>query len=142
MSNIEHLELKRLSVAFPTDDGITISQHFGRATGYQVVTIVDGKVARQERREKFSHHQGAGGHVDHGNDHGSAHGQMIEAITDCQVVVAGGMGRPIFDQLAQAGIRPILSRTGSIEEALKQILDGTLTNAPERVHTAPHHGHN
>ena len=139
MTTTEYLDLKRLSVAFPTDDGITITQHFGRATGYEVVTIAAGKVAGRERRDKFSHHHGADGHPDDGHDHGSAHGRMIDAITDCQVVVAGGMGRPIFEELARAGIRPILVQTHSIDEALEQILGGTLTNAPERVHAAPHH---
>ncbi len=38
-------------VAFPTDDGETISQHLGQALFFQVVMIEDGKVQSSERRE-------------------------------------------------------------------------------------------
>ena len=47
------MENKTLSIAIATDDGITISQHFGRAMYYEVLSIENGKVVKRERREKM-----------------------------------------------------------------------------------------
>jgi predicted Fe-Mo cluster-binding NifX family protein len=35
-----------MKIAAITDDGRTISQHFGRASHYMVVTIEDGKITK------------------------------------------------------------------------------------------------
>ena len=44
-----------MKIAAITDDGQTISQHFGRAPYYVVVTVEDGKVVQHEQREKLGH---------------------------------------------------------------------------------------
>ena len=43
-----------MKIALITDDGKTISQHFGRAPYYLVVTIDEGKVIDRETREKIA----------------------------------------------------------------------------------------
>ena len=48
--------MENYKVAAVTDDGETISQHFGRALYYEVLTIENGKIAKRERREKIGHH--------------------------------------------------------------------------------------
>ena len=42
-----------IKIAAITDDGQTISQHFGRAAYYAVLTIEDGKIIAREQREKM-----------------------------------------------------------------------------------------
>ena len=44
-----------MKIAFVTDDGMTITQHFGRAGKYLVVEIEDGKEISRELRDKFGH---------------------------------------------------------------------------------------
>jgi hypothetical protein len=44
-----------MKIAVITDDEQSISQHFGRAPYYLVVTIEDGKVVGRERRDKLGH---------------------------------------------------------------------------------------
>ena len=44
-----------MKIAIVTDDGKTISRHFGRATHYLVVTAEDGKIIERELREKLGH---------------------------------------------------------------------------------------
>ena len=46
-----------MKIAVITDDGKTISQHFGRALHYQVLTIEEGKVVDREMRDKLGHSQ-------------------------------------------------------------------------------------
>ena len=44
-----------MKIAAITDDGKTISQHFGRAPYYVVVTVEEGKIANFELRDKLGH---------------------------------------------------------------------------------------
>ena len=88
-----------MKIAAVTEDGVTISQHFGRAPYYVVLTVEDGQVVGREQREKVAHGRGAGGHVHvegqaHGFDAASqdTHGRMAAPIADCQVLLARGMG--------------------------------------------------
>ena len=96
-----------MKIAVITENGKTISQHFGRAPYYLVFTIEDGKITNREMRDKMGHqHFVNEAHTDdHGTDgHGmdssshQKHGQMAEAIKDCQVLLCGGMGRGAYVQ--------------------------------------------
>lgn len=44
-----------MKIAAITDDGKTISQHFGRAQYYPVATIENGQIVDRELREKPGH---------------------------------------------------------------------------------------
>ena len=46
-----------MKIAVITDDGKTISQHFGRAPYYLVLTIEEGKIVSREMRDKMGHNQ-------------------------------------------------------------------------------------
>jgi predicted Fe-Mo cluster-binding NifX family protein len=46
-----------MKVATVTEDGVSISQHFGRAPYYMVVTVEDGKIVEREKRDKMGHRQ-------------------------------------------------------------------------------------
>lgn len=132
-----------MKIAFVTDDGKTISRHFGRAAYYLVVTLEDKTVKEQELREKLGHRQfTAEGHDDHtpGQQHGydpasqSRHSRMAATIQDCQVVVCGGMGMGAYESMKAANLKPIVTEKESITEALQAYLDGTLTDQAELVH--------
>lgn len=133
-------------IAIVTDDGQTISAHFGRAAYYMVITVENGQVTGRERREKPAHEHGHGGRQggmvtlqDSGAAQGDApegdhHGPMIEAIRDCQVAVGRGMGQPMYERLTAAGIQPVLTDVREIDEAVRQYVAGELTDHPERLH--------
>lgn len=48
---------KTFRIAAVTDDGETISQHFGRATKYAVLTVEDEQITHRELRDKAGHHK-------------------------------------------------------------------------------------
>jgi hypothetical protein len=78
---------------------VLVSEHFGRAPYYVVLTIEDGQIASTETRPKAGHHSFVGEQHPllapgerHGYDAGSQakHKTMAEVITDCQALLAGG----------------------------------------------------
>ena len=131
-----------MKIAAITEDGIVISQHFGRAPLYLVVTVEDGKIVSKETRDKAGHHTFAGHHTDtapgerHGYDTGSQvrHASMMANIADCQVLLAGGMGWGAYESLKSNNIEPIVTDVGSIDEAIKLYLEDKLPNLMERLH--------
>ena len=132
-----------MKIAIITDDEQTISQHFGRALYYLVVTVENGQVLSQERRDKAGHHtfapHGTTEHHTpglHGFDPASQnrHAQMLAAIQDCQVLLAGGMGMGAQRSLEEAGIRPVLTDTRDIQAAVQAFLGGRLTERPDLAH--------
>jgi len=75
-------EEKTMKIAVITDDGKSISQHFGRAPYFAVVTIEDGKIVNHEMRNKMGHsHFQVQSHT--GENHGSqgeGHGKDAESF--------------------------------------------------------------
>jgi len=59
---------------------------------------------------------------------------MAATITDCQLLVVGGMGAGAYESIKSAGIKPLVTDLHTIEEALKAHLDGTLKDHPEYLH--------
>ncbi len=135
-NRIEEGEWKTMAqnqkIAFVTDDGNSISSHFGRAMYYEVITLADGKVASRERREKAGHHAFA--HGPHEHDHDHKHGAMVGPILDCTVLVARGMGQGAFVHLESAGIAPVLTDLHTIDEAVAAYAAGSLQSNPKRLH--------
>jgi predicted Fe-Mo cluster-binding NifX family protein len=59
---------------------------------------------------------------------------MFAAISDCQILLARGMGQGAYAGLQDVGIRPILTEIKEIEAAVQAILDGAIEDHPERLH--------
>jgi predicted DNA-binding protein (UPF0251 family)/predicted Fe-Mo cluster-binding NifX family protein len=133
---------RTMKIAVVTDDGKTISQHFGQAQYYVVVTAEDGKVTASERRDKGGHVSGGPDHHQHGQGgiHGfdaaaqASHANMASNIKDAKVLLAGGMGRGAYESLKSYGIEPVLTDVTEIELAVKLYLDGKLPNLMQRTH--------
>ncbi len=127
-----------MKIAVVTEDGTTISRHFGRAPFYMVLTIEDGQITGREQREKFAHQHGPGEHHDEGGhqgpEAGHSHGRMLSPINDCEVVLSRGMGYGAYYSLQQAGIRPMIVDVAGIEDAVRSYLAGTLVDHSERLH--------
>ena len=132
-----------MKIAVVSDDGSNISQHFGRAQTYVVLTAEDGKIISKETRAKAGHHTFAGGqHPEtapgerHGFDAGARgrHAAMVQNIDDCQVVIAGGMGWGAHGNLKSRGIEAVITDVDDIEKAVTLYIEGKLPNLTERLH--------
>jgi predicted Fe-Mo cluster-binding NifX family protein len=129
-----------MKIAVVTDDGQTISRHFGRAALYAVVTVVDGGVVARELRPKSAPHRQTDGHADEAaEDHtGPAardkHLAMVGPIGDCARVVAGGMGRGAYTHITAAGLRPVVTTLQGIDEAAIECAAGRIVDHVELLH--------
>lgn len=122
---------ENFKVAFATNDGLTTFAHFGRAKYFEVIEIRDNKIVSRERREKPDFHSG---HQHDHNNHGDKHNKIFSLVEDSDYVIAGGMGYGIYDFLSSKGIQPIITTTKSIDQALNELIAGTLTNHTEKLH--------
>ena len=132
-----------MKIAAITEDGKTISQHFGRAPYYLVVTLENGQIVDRQMRDKLGHvhfanepHARAEPGQLHGFDPASQnrHTLMAEAIADCQALLCGGMGAGAYDSIRARGITPIVTDIHSIEEAVRRYSEGTIVDRVDRLH--------
>ena len=141
-----------MKIAAVSEDGATISQHFGRAPFYVVVTVEDGKIIAHEKRDKMGHAQFAGEpheeahteeHSAGGEDprgHGfdlaaqDRHARMATAIADCEILLARGMGAGAYESMKQANICPVVTDVENIDEAVQAYLKGALQDHVEKLH--------
>jgi predicted Fe-Mo cluster-binding NifX family protein len=132
-----------MKIAAITDDGRTISQHFGRAPYYLVATVENGQIIDRQMRDKLGHAHFANEphEADQpGQPHGfgpaaqSRHVQMAEAIADCQALLCGGMGAGAYQSMQERGIQPVVTEIALIDEAIKAFIEGRIVDRTDRLH--------
>lgn len=138
----QNFKEKIMKIAVITENGNTVSQHFGRAPFYKVFTIEDNKIVSSEMREKMGHNQFSS--EEHEHHHGDSHGldagshgkhsQMANAIADCQTVICGGMGMGAYESMRRLNIQPIVTDLENIDEVVQVFLSGKLIDHTEKLH--------
>ena len=132
-----------MKIAAITDDGRTISQHFGRAPYYLVATVENGAIVNREMRDKLGHahfanepHEGDQPGQPHGFGPGAQdrHVRMAEAIADCQALLCGGMGAGAYQSMAERGIKPVVTEIASIDEAVMAYVEGKIVDRTDWLH--------
>lgn len=132
-----------MKIAAITDDGKTISQHFGRAPYYLVTTVENGQIVNRELRDKLGHtHFVNQPHAEeqpgqpHGMDDAShnKHLQMAEAISDCEALLCRGMGMGAYESMKALNIRPVVTDIASIDEAVMAFVNGQIVDHTEQLH--------
>jgi predicted Fe-Mo cluster-binding NifX family protein len=137
-----------MKIAAITEDGITISQHFGRAPHYLVLTIENWEIVQRELRDKLGHahfkeephqHEHAeGGENGQGHGFGQAahdrHLRMAESISDCEAILCRGMGVGAYYSMQQRGIRAVVTDIINIEEAALAYVNGQIVDHVEKLH--------
>ncbi len=135
-----------MKIAVVTDDGMTVSRHFGQARHYAVLAVEGQRVTGRKMLDRgdtllpvdeHQARQGLTGEIDcHGTGTAAAasHLRMIQPIQDCQVLLARGMSWSARECLLGAGVRPILTDIESLEEAVQAYLDGTIVDHVEVLH--------
>jgi predicted Fe-Mo cluster-binding NifX family protein len=132
-----------MKVAVITDDGLVVSQHFGRAGYYLVITIEDGQIVERELRNKLGHaHFVNQPHEqdEPGQPHGTGaeahhkHLQMSDTIADCEALLCGGMGRGAYQSILSRGIKPEVTDIPSADHAALAYARGEIENLVDRLH--------
>ena len=134
-----------MRIAVVTDDGLTISPHFGRARAFAVLTVEDETIVSRELRDKFApHSQPDRLPHDDDDDVAGAHGtgpsargkhlEMLASIGDCAFLITGGMGRGAYDHASALGIRPIVTSLRDVDVAAVECAAGRIVDEAERLH--------
>jgi predicted Fe-Mo cluster-binding NifX family protein len=132
-----------MKIAAITDDGKSISQHFGRAAYYLVATVENGEIVQRELRDKLGHahfqnepHEAEAPGQPYGFGPAShdRHVRMAESIADCEALLCRGMGAGAYYSMEQRGIRPVVTDIESIEEALMAYIEGRIIDHTEKLH--------
>lgn len=135
-----------MKIAIVSDDEQTISQHFGRAEKYIVVSCEQENIIERKLLPKLGlchsskRHHGRHEHKSdpRGNGFGhrskASHQQMFEGIKDCDVLVSRGMGRGAYLDLQQLGIRPIITDITDIDAAVQAVMDDSIIDHVEKLH--------
>ncbi|NLG98815.1 MAG: dinitrogenase iron-molybdenum cofactor biosynthesis protein [Chloroflexi bacterium] len=133
-----------MKIALITDNGKTISQHFGRAPYYLVLTIEDGQVVHRELRDKLGHTHFASQEQAHEHKPNERHGfdpashdrhvNMAQTIADCQTIICGGMGAGAYESMRRLNIKPVVTDLRDIDEVVQAFITGNLQDRTERLH--------
>ncbi len=124
-------------IALPTDDGKTISPHFGRASRFVVFYVENSRVVAREERPKPQVPPR------HSHEPGTIRRrvqEMVAPVRECRVLIVGGMGRPGYEFLTQQGYEVYLTG-GNVEDAVQAYLAGQLRSDLRRLHDPHHHHH-
>jgi predicted Fe-Mo cluster-binding NifX family protein len=100
-----------MKIAISTD-GENVSGHFGRCPSFTIVEIERSEIKNKEIVDNPGHHPGAIPEFLH------------EKGVGC--IIAGGMGRNAMGFFSQYGIDTIVGITGTVEEILEKLIEGSL----------------
>lgn len=119
-----------MKIGIVTDDGTTVSSHFGLARHYLVVEAEDGVVKGRELRQKPFNQAvpGVARHLGMGGPH------LLSGAGDCEALVARGMGRPMYENIRRAGSKPYLTKMARIDDVVRAYLAGHLDDHPDVLH--------
>jgi predicted Fe-Mo cluster-binding NifX family protein len=107
---------------------MALAHHFGRSRYFLVFEVTDGHITGPEARANgcTASAQGECGH-ESPEHHAHSHEALVTALKDCQVVLAGGMGRRAAMDLQAHGIKPLaVSFDGPALEAVRAYLSGAI----------------
>jgi predicted Fe-Mo cluster-binding NifX family protein len=114
-----------MKIAVPTNDGVTLSEHYGRSAAFLIFELENGRITKRETRPNRAHHAGGDGECQQGGGH--SHAGIVTALAGCDVVLCGGMGGRAAEALRAGGITPVpVSATGSAEEIVAAYAAGSL----------------
>lgn len=119
----ERKEDRIMKIAVTYENG-NVFPHFGHTQQFKIYDIEDGKVAGTQILDT------------EGNGHGALAGMLFDLKVD--TLICGGIGAGAQTALAEAGIRLYGGVSGSADEAVDQLLAGSLAFDPD-VH-CDHHG--
>jgi predicted Fe-Mo cluster-binding NifX family protein len=134
-----------MKFAVITEDGKTVSKHFGMAPYYLVFSVENGQITGREMLPKSSHtHSHESGQHSHSGDHAPGHGMdaashdrhagMASTIAGCEALLCGGMGMGAYQSMQRLNIKPVVTDIRDVEAAAKAYLDGTIVDQVGCLH--------
>jgi predicted Fe-Mo cluster-binding NifX family protein len=123
-----------MKIAIPTSDGIRISSNIRNIRGFKVFEITGGKIVNEVYvlRKKAINNPTSGG--DNGGPSVSDENEnlsILSGIDDCQIVIANGLGKRMFEELVKAHKEVYITEASNVRGAINHFIRQTLRNHPE-----------
>jgi len=125
-----------MKVAVATNNGLTVSAHYGRSKYFAVYTVEEGKIISKELREKPVHY-GKGQGIEHGSEHhhesgghgnhGKHHEEILNIISDCDAVITRGIGPGAYRHLVAKGLKVLVVDEVDAERVVELYASGKLS---------------
>jgi predicted Fe-Mo cluster-binding NifX family protein len=118
-----------MRIAIPTNDGTSISEHFGRSAAFLIYETENGQIKSRAMKTNGAHHgqEACGQHSTESKPH--SHSGIVAALKECEVVICAGMGSRAVEALKANGVTQIVVTTpGPAEEIVSAFLAGKLTS--------------
>ena len=117
-----------MRIAVPTNDGASISEHFGRSAAFLIFEIENGQIKSRELKTNGAKHSHAQGACDHHSAESKPHSHagILAALDGCEVVICAGMGQRAAEALKGCGTQIVVTAPASAEETVTAYLAGRL----------------
>ena len=132
-----------MKIAIPTEDKNLISEHFGGAPYFMVITTKNNYITNKEVINKPGHKKFASielaPQIDEKGRHGMGltaterHKKIREVIKDCDVIIAGRMGFGAYKDFQNFGMKVIITDIKPIDLAVLLYLENKLINLEDRI---------
>ncbi len=120
-----------MRIAIPSDDGINMAAHTGRARGFVIYDINESQAVKLEYRDNTftAHAKGECNGEQTEKQHGhNDHGELLNALDDCQVMIARGMGPRLVMDLSRRNIEVVFCDNDDADTAAEQYAIGKLVS--------------
>ena len=123
-----------MKIAIPTSDGIRISSNVHNIKGFKVFEIISGKIVDEKYITKTKALNNSVPSVENGNPAPQDHDgnfPLLSEIDDCQIVIANGVGKKMFEELLKAHKEVYITEASNVRGAINHFIRQTLRNHPE-----------
>ena len=118
-----------MKIAVATIDGISLSQHFGQSKGFVVFDVEGSTVRSREFRtsDDTPHNQGVCNHEADKSPEVHVRVGIFGLLSDCGVVLCGGMGAGAAQSMLANGIKPVMMPGAhSADDAVADYINGNI----------------
>ena len=118
-----------MRIAVPTNDGTSISEHFGRSAAFLIFEIEGGQIKSRRLKSNAGKHSHPRGECkDPANDaHSHDHAGILTTLEGCETVICAGLGHRAAEALKGRGKQIVFAAPGSAEETVADYLRGKLS---------------
>lgn len=112
-----------MKIAVASEDGKTISLHFGRAKGFVIIEVENSEIKSISfvpNSEPCENHKCDEYHGEH-NSRGSKHERILKNLEGVDIVIARGMGGAIYEELKRAGKQVFVTDQRDIRRQLSYL---------------------
>ncbi len=125
-----------MKIAIPTCDGIRISSNIKRIKGFTIFEISGGKIINEtyvSNNSKPEDNQSNKESIDEAAEPHTKSKEIsfLTCIEDCQIVIANGLSKNMFEELLKANKEVYITEAEHIRGAINHFIRQTLRNHPE-----------